>query len=551
MGHLYCLEPMSEDAGPAPTAPPAWSDYEEEAPPPPAHHEHAAHHTPETEVLRAAEIGRAAHSLAHAGYIDPADIDPVVTSAPATGQDLHDIQAAVIEERAAARPPIGTPVPECEPISPDMAQMVDDMTRAGGIRPEVGSRGVPFREDDVPAPGETPNYPPRDGAAGAIETTQPEQSAALSRVGSERGDFFAAGSPSLPESALAPTYDETGACVDPSEYREYSVTGDFPAELSTARPAFAQPGGATQLRTALSAEEMRQAGLITLDYEQRPATPEEAAEIDAAVCEAEGPPAPPSLREPISPDMAQMVDDMERAREAEAAARAARPPAPAACELPPAPVPPATAGDASTMADISAVGGELGGVTRLSQGLGTLGAVGGIVQTVDGVSELHDGDIDNGVVDTGAGLLGTGTGVAATGLLGPEAAATVAAPPVAVGVAAVGLASAGHHYQAEHDTWGPPQVDRHGHVHHQTSVDFTVENAHEAYDQAHDAVAHLCADRQGHVGMAGEVAARSAGLGFGGLMGLGAGLVGFGGDLVGGLEATADAGYHLWRHLTE
>lgn len=485
------------------------------------------------EATRIAEVAHASEAVAHASH-PPVDttgmggpIDPEywMESSRATGGDLDDIMSAVSEERALARvppPPPGTP--------------------------ELGSALRPFDPMEVPATFGDINYPPRMGAEGQVIDRVLPAGSELSRIGEETGDFLALGDPSMGSRALAPSFRRVGHPL----YQEslYETTRGLPVQESTVAPAFAQPGGATQIQTPVSVGDLTADGALDLQRQLTlsEATPLERAEMMMATAHHETDAVLPELRAPSSSDSCTMLDDMELAYANETAALAetldVRPLARAPDVVPGA----AAAEVVAETGDAAAVAATgLHGVTPLAQVLGTVGAAGGLYQTVEGVHELTEGEYEYGAIDTTAGVAGTATGLAATGILGDGAvAATLACPPVAVGAAALGLASAGHHYQADHDTWGEPTVDENGEVHHLTSFDFVEANASRAYDESHDAMYDAVGG-----GTAGDVVGTTFGAINAGVMGFGAGMIGLGGDLYGGVEATVEAASSLFSWLAD
>jgi hypothetical protein len=137
--------------------------------------------------------------------------------------------------------------------------------------PELGSEKRPFDPAEKPAPGEKPNYPPRDGAAGTIEPETLEPGDRIDRfTGEPRGEvetiggketlideggFSAKAGTPMADRAIPPTYDDAvaealgqkpGTPVPPKQYVEYQVQKDLEVGKSRAAPAFGEKGGGTQ-----------------------------------------------------------------------------------------------------------------------------------------------------------------------------------------------------------------------------------------------------------------------------------------------------------------
>jgi hypothetical protein len=493
------------------------------------------------------------------------DPDYWVESAPATGDDLDDIYCA-LGEQALREEASMLPVPTLEPSTPDRSGMLDDMRQSGYEIPEAGSTppisparaeldgymsdavdariasrpttmGPPIDPAFRPGPTDPIVYPPWGGARGREITrgTAPVGED-WNRIGSTRGTYFSPGDPpvetrSLPPARPRPSTD--GRRVPTFEERDYRVAREFPEERSIVGEWFGEPGGATQVQAPMSARALEAGGYLEFQRELSvyDATPDEIAEIDAAVAEEEAATRAASLREPISPDMATMCDDIAGSRASDAAALESLETVPESV----AATVPATTPATSAASSASGAGAATHEYTAGGRLMGALGAAAGAYQMYQGGEELRDGDLDMGLTDVAAGGVGAGTGLAATGLLGDAAAAACAAPPVALGAALVGAAATGHHYNEEHGVFG---TDDEGH--NMSSFDFALANGSDAYHGIHDAVASIDPDSD---------VADGAGMLLGGIggtvVGAGAGIVGLGGDLANGVPEAAGGLYDL------
>ncbi len=445
----------------------------------------------------------APHSAPRAapGSGGPHDPEFWIEVTPARGRDLDEIMGGVGAEAVREEATLAPTLPRREPLSDDMAIMLEDMARASespnraiigdhmdavlesrpaGRVPRSASTGDPMY---VPGPGEDVVWPPMDGAAdGVITRDTARVGETWSRRGGTGGDFFAEGDPSIESRALAPRYSPWGTRAPDwiGTDTEYSVAREFPVERSVAAPWFAEPGGADQVRAPMSAGSLESGGYLEFERSMSAdyATASEIDEITAAV------------RECGDADDLAALDDMELA--------------PAA-----------------------------GGASMGSRLFGGLGAIGGMYQLTTATEEVLDGDLDMGAVDGVSGGLGAYTGLMT---LAGEGAAI--APPVALAAGLAGAVSAGHHYNVDHETFGR---DAEGNA--MSSIDFALACGLESYDSTHDWVAE--AIDGGEYGGVGDY----VGSGVGGvaalLGGLGGGLIGLGGDLRYGVPEVIGGAYDL------
>ncbi len=395
-------------------------------------------------------------------------------------------------------------------------------------------------------PGLTGNiiYPPHEGARdGVITRTAAEVGDVRTRIGSPGGDYFAVGDPSFTERALPPPRPRVAAAEGRRpertvvyEEHDYRVTRPFPEDRSVAAEWFGERGGAEQTHAPMSAADLEVGGYLETEraMEVTAATPAEEAEILAAAAEEEAALAAStraSLREPISPDMATMCDDIEAVRVRDAEALAAASHADDATEVASVADALESLDDADALDDLDVASHTP--LTPAGRLFGVAGAVGGAYQMGTGIAELRDGDIDMGLTDLAAGGVGAGTGLAATGLFGEAAAVACAAPPVALGAALVGAVATGHHYNVEHETFGE---DSEGEA--MSSVDFALQSGVDSYDYVNDAIG-------GEEGSVQDV----VGTGLGGVAGLlggvAGGVVGLGGDLRYGVPEAIGGLYDL------
>lgn len=371
---------------------------------------------------------------------------------------------------------------------------------------------------------------------------------ALARVPPPPPGTAELGSRGTPFDPMAVPASHADINYPPYQESQFRTTRGLPVAESVVAPAFAQSGLGTQLQTPIPIGDLTADGILDLQYRLTvsEATPLERAEIMMAAAQ-ETDAVLPAFRMPSSSDSCTMLDDLEVGYANETAALAetldVRPLA-RAPDVPPVSAEVVTEiGEAMPPVTPQAPHGP----TATWRVLGAAGALGAMYQGGEAVEELVEGEYEYAAIDGAASVAGYGTSMAGMGLLGDGAIATMLAlPPVAVVAAALGLASAGHHRQAEHDTWGEPTRDEHGEEHHLTSLDFVEANASRAYDESHDTMYDAVGG-----GIAGDVVGTTFGAINGGGAGLMAGMIGLGGDLYGGVQSTVDAASSLFSWLAD
>jgi len=435
--------------------------------------------------------------------------------------------------------------PGATPTSPIRAHLDEHMESVLDARAaeRTGMHG-PWG-DPAHRPGLTEEiiYPPFEGARdGVITRTSAEVGDLRTRIGSPNGDYFAVGDPSFGERAIpTPRPRPVDRAVPEGrqiryEEHDYRVARSFPEDRSVAAEWFGETGGAEQTHAPMSARALEEGRYLDMERAMVVADPtaDDLAEIHAAVAEEEAALAAArraSLREPRSPDMATMCDDIDAAYLRDADALEAASHADDASDASSLAGEIASLDDLDELDDVSAASHSP--LTPAGRLFGAAGAVGGAYQMSQGVDELLDGDVDMGLTDLTAGGVGAGTGLAATGLFGEGAAIACAAPPVALGAALVGAVATGHHYNVEHETFGE---DSEGEA--MSSVDFALQSGVDSYDYVNDAIG-------GEEGSVQDV----VGTGLGGVAGLlggvAGGVVGLGGDLRYGVPEAVGGLYDL------
>ncbi len=216
-------------------------------------------------------------------------------------------------------------MPAVSPARAELDGYMNDVLDAR-VAARPTTMGPPIDPRYRPGPEDPIVYPPWDGARDRVITrgTTPVGED-WNRIGSTRGTFFSPGDPAIERRALPPSRPRPsvdGRRVPTYEERDYRVARSFPEERSTAAEWFGEPGGATQLGTPMSARALEAGGYLEFErwLATYDATPDQLAQIEAAVAEEEAATHAASLREPISPDMATMCDDIARARASDAAA---------------------------------------------------------------------------------------------------------------------------------------------------------------------------------------------------------------------------------------
>jgi Tuberculosis necrotizing toxin len=162
--------------------------------------------------------------------------------------------------------------PNAIPATPPGGAPSNTYTPAAAAAPN-GSLGVPFDPNKVPAPGEAVNYPPAGGATAAgwnPSTMAPNQEydrysnydkfrdKVPNPAVTDPGRYLSPAGAPLDQRALPPYYNADmaeamglpkDAPLPPPDYNVYKPTTGIPAQTSDVAPAYAKPGGATQVYT--------------------------------------------------------------------------------------------------------------------------------------------------------------------------------------------------------------------------------------------------------------------------------------------------------------